>query len=85
MHRLSTAPASRAGRLRRVDKRGRARLQVRSTAANRLVISGDLYDGLYLLDPQLKIRAMGLALEAVQGAIADAGLRPSDVDGAQVD
>ena len=29
----------------------------------KLVISGDLYDGLYLLDPQLKIRAMGLALE----------------------
>ena len=29
--------------------------------------------------------AMDLALEAVQGAIADAGLRPSDVDGAQVD
>jgi acetyl-CoA acetyltransferase len=29
--------------------------------------------------------AMGLALEAVLGAVADAGLRPSDVDGAQVD
>ncbi|RSM47049.1 thiolase family protein [Amycolatopsis balhimycina DSM 5908] len=29
--------------------------------------------------------AMDLALEAVTGAIADAGLRPSDVDGAQVD
>jgi acetyl-CoA acetyltransferase len=29
--------------------------------------------------------AMDLALEAVRGAIADAGLRPSDVDGAQVD
>lgn len=29
--------------------------------------------------------AMDLALEAVTGAIADAGLRPSDVDGSQVD
>lgn len=29
--------------------------------------------------------AMDLALEAVTGALADAGLRPSDVDGAQVD
>jgi acetyl-CoA acetyltransferase len=29
--------------------------------------------------------AMDLAVEAVTGAIADAGLRPSDVDGAQVD
>jgi acetyl-CoA acetyltransferase len=29
--------------------------------------------------------AMDLALEAVEGAIADAGLRPSDVDGAQAD
>jgi acetyl-CoA acetyltransferase len=29
--------------------------------------------------------AMDLALEAVQGAIADAGLSPSDVDGAQAD
>jgi acetyl-CoA acetyltransferase len=29
--------------------------------------------------------AMDLAIEAVTGAIADAGLRPSDVDGAQVD
>lgn len=44
--------------------------------------------GVYATEQALSLpdhTAMDLALEAVRGAVADAGLKPSDIDGAQVD